>query len=140
MREIRTSGSEGGAAQTNAPFLPLSVGDESGDGDGFDLGEGELASADLEEELGADLRHGGGDDGDDALERGILAGEADDDGFTEDDAEAVFDVLFPLVEFLLPFAVAVPGGGLVEIELSLIEVHGDGGWESGGAMASREFE
>ncbi len=25
MREIRPSGSEGGAAQTNAPFLPLSV-------------------------------------------------------------------------------------------------------------------
>jgi len=24
MREIRTSGSEGGVAQTNAPFLPLS--------------------------------------------------------------------------------------------------------------------
>ena len=26
MREIRTSGSEGGVAQTNAPFLPLSIG------------------------------------------------------------------------------------------------------------------
>jgi len=25
MREIRTSGSEGGVAQTNAPFLPLSL-------------------------------------------------------------------------------------------------------------------
>jgi hypothetical protein len=35
MRETRQSGSEGGAAQTNAPFLPLSeVGFELGEGDG----------------------------------------------------------------------------------------------------------
>ena len=43
--------------------------------DGFDLGEGELAAAELEEELGADFGDGFGDDGEGALEGGDLADE-----------------------------------------------------------------
>lgn len=93
--------------------------------DGFDLGEGELAFAELEEELGADLGEGFGGDGEDALEGCVLADELEVDGFAEDDAVAGFDFLFAGVHFIAPFLVAagVVGGG-VEVEFSLVEVHG----------------
>lgn len=94
-------------------------------GDGFDLGEGELAFSELEEELGADFGEGFGGDGEDALEGFVLADELEVDGFAEDDAVAGFDFAFAGVHFIAPFLVAggIVGGG-VEVEFSLVEIHG----------------
>lgn len=92
-------------------------------GDGFDLGEGELAVAELEEELGADGGEGFGDDGECALEWDVLSDELEDDGLADDDAVAGFDLLFLCVELFPPFAEACPVVGLVEVEFALVEVH-----------------
>jgi len=94
-------------------------------GDGFNLGEGELAFSELEEELGADFGEVFGIEGEDALEGLVLADELEVDGLAEDDAEAGFDFPFAGVHFIAPFLISggVVGGG-IEIEFSLVEVHG----------------
>ena len=81
--------------------------------------------SELEEELGADFGEGFGCDGEDALEGFVLADELEVDGLAEDDAVAGFDFPFAGVHFIAPFLVAsgVVGGG-VEVEFSLVEVHG----------------
>lgn len=95
-------------------------------GDGFDLGEGEFAFAELEEELGADFGEGFGGDGEDALEVFVLADELKVDGFAEDDAVVGFDFAFAGIHFIAPLLVTagVAGGG-VKIEFSLVEFHGE---------------
>ena len=98
-------------------------------GDGFDLGEGELAFAELEEELGAGFGEGFGNDGEDALEGDVLADECEEDGFSDDDAVAGFDFFFPGIEFLLPFLVARAVVLLIEVEFALVEVHGSGNFK-----------
>jgi hypothetical protein len=93
-------------------------------GDGFDLGEGEFAFSELEEELGADFGEFFGGDVEGALKGLVLADELEVDGFTEDDAVAGFDFHFAGIHFIAPFLVAggVAGGG-IEVEFALVEVH-----------------
>jgi len=89
----------------------------------LDVGGGEGALADAEFGWGAGFGFEGGD-GDDAFGGVVVSSELDADFFSDDDSPPGFDGFFLGIKFFLPVLVSGFGVLGIEVELSLVEVHG----------------